>query len=69
MAFEDMDRRMAERNIRARLEKWKKDVASLPLEEKFRAVADLLEHGPRMYDAALSVARLAVTDLEKVVPK
>jgi hypothetical protein len=66
MAFEDMDRRMAERNLRVRLEKWKADVRALPLAEKFRTVADLLDRGPRMHDTALAVARLAVADLEEL---
>lgn len=66
MSIDDMDRRMAERHFRVRAERLKEELRSLPLPEKFRAVADFLDKGAPEW--ALSLARYALAELERGAP-
>jgi ferredoxin len=58
------DRDLTESRLRQNAERLKENVRELPLQEKFRLVADLIERGhPAAIAFAKAVAQLALSDL------
>ena len=62
MGIGDMPRKMAVRVFTERKRRLEREVVALPTAEQFRLVADMMDAGD--HDSALSVAKLALANLE-----